>query len=115
MVRDARCAHSRDELGILQMTTARPIQAALTSAATFTGGAALPLLIVFVAPMLLLVPIEAGASLLFLALLGAIGAMAGGASIWRASARVSFWGALAMAATAEIGRASCREREGQYV
>lgn len=103
MVRDALGAHTRDELGILEMTTARPIQAALTSAATFTGGAALPLLIVFVAPMLLLVPIEAGASLLFLALLGAIGAMAGGASIWRASARVSFWGALAMAATAGIG------------
>src|SRR3546814_8139805 len=85
------------------MTTARPIQAAFTSAATFTCGAALPLLIVFVAPMRLLVPIEAGASLLFLALLGAVGAMAGGASVWRASARVTFWGALAMAATAGIG------------
>src|SRR3546814_12287536 len=68
--------HTRDELGILEMTTARPIQAAFTSAVTFTCGAALPLLIVFVAPMRLLVPIEAGASLLFLALLGAVGAMA---------------------------------------
>src|SRR3546814_11448218 len=95
--------HTRDELGILEMTTARPIQAAFTSAVTFTCGAALPLLIVFVAPMRLLVPIEAGASLLFLALLGAVGAMAGGASVWRASARVTFWGALAMAATAGIG------------
>lgn len=103
MARDALGAHAHDELGILEMTTARPIQAALISAATFTCGAALPLLIVFLAPMRLLVPIEAGASLLFLALLGAVGAMAGGAGIWRAAARVTFWGALAMALTAGIG------------
>jgi len=103
MAKDALAAHAHDELGILEITTARPIQAALTSAATFTCGAALPLLIVFLAPMRLLVPVEAGASLLFLALLGAIGAVAGGAVVWRAAVRVTFWGALAMALTAGIG------------
>jgi len=103
MAADALAAHAHDELGILEMTTARPIQAALTSAATFTCGAALPLSIVFLVPMASLVPIEAGASLLFLALLGAIGAVAGGAIVWRAAARVTFWGALAMALTAGIG------------
>lgn len=104
MARDALAAHAHDELGILEMTTARPIQAALTSAATFTCGAAMPLLIVVLAPIRLLVPVEAGASLLFLALLGAIGATAGGAVVWRAAVRVTFWGALAMALTAGIGR-----------
>ena len=103
MAGDALGAHARDELGILEMTTARPIQAALASAVTFTCGAALPLLITFFAPMRLLVPIEAGASLIFLALLGTIGAKAGGAPVWRAAARVTFWGALAMALTAGIG------------
>lgn len=103
MAKDALGAHAHDELGILEMTTARPIQAALTSAATFICGAALPLLIVFLVPMHLLVPIEAAASLLFLALLGVVGAMAGGAAVWRAAARVTFWGALAMALTAVIG------------
>jgi vacuolar iron transporter family protein len=103
MAKDALAAHAHDELGILEMTTARPIQAALTSAATFTCGAAMPLLIVFLVPMRLLVPIEAGASLLFLASLGAIGATAGGAIVWRAAVRVTFWGALAMALTAGIG------------
>jgi VIT1/CCC1 family predicted Fe2+/Mn2+ transporter len=85
------------------MTTARPIQAALTSAATFTAGAALPLAIVFFAPAPWLVVIEAIASLLFLALLGAVGARAGGAPVWVATIRVTFWGALAMALTAGIG------------
>ena len=103
MTRDALGAHAHDELGIIEMTTARPIQAALVSAATFTCGAAFPLLIVFLVPMGLLVPIEAGASLIFLAVLGAVGATAGGAPIWRAAARVTFWGALAMALTAGIG------------
>ena len=103
MAKDALGAHAHDELAILEMTTARPIQAALTSAATFTCGAALPLLIVFLVPMRLLVPIEAGASLMFLALLGVVGAKAGGAPVWRAAARVTFWGALAMALTAGIG------------
>src|SRR3546814_6210350 len=89
MVRDALGAHTRDELGILEMTTARPIQAALTSAATFTGGAALPLLIVFVAPMLLLVPSEAAQPLHFLPLHGQPGPMRAGPPPWRPPARVS--------------------------
>lgn len=104
MAKDALAAHAHDELGISDMTTARPIQAALTSAATFTAGAALPLAIVFLAPGGWLVIVEAVASLLFLALLGAIGARAGGAPVWTATVRVTFWGALAMALTAGIGR-----------
>ncbi|WP_404714274.1 VIT family protein [Sphingomonas sp. MMS24-J13] len=104
MARDALAAHAHDELGISEMTTARPIQAALTSAATFTAGAALPLGIVIVAPGSWLAMIEAVASLLFLALLGGIGARAGGAPVWIATLRVTFWGALAMALTAGIGR-----------
>jgi VIT1/CCC1 family predicted Fe2+/Mn2+ transporter len=104
MARDALGAHAQDELGISEITTARPIQAALTSAATFTAGAALPLGIVVLAPQGLLVEIEAAGSLLFLALLGAIGARAGGAPMLKATLRVTFWGALAMALTAGIGR-----------
>ncbi len=104
MATDALAAHAHDELGISATTAARPIQAALTSAATFTTGAALPLAIVVLVPGRLLVPIEAIGSLLFLALLGAIGAHAGGAPILKATLRVTFWGALAMAATAGIGR-----------
>jgi VIT1/CCC1 family predicted Fe2+/Mn2+ transporter len=104
MAKDALAAHARDELGISEMTTARPIQAALTSAATFTCGALAPLVVVLLAPPALLVPIEAGTSLVFLGLLGAVGAAAGGANVWRATARVTFWGALAMALTAGIGR-----------
>ncbi len=103
MARDALGAHARDELGISAATTARPIQAALTSAATFTVGAAMPLLMVLVAPATLLVPVVATASLGFLALLGAIGGHAGGAHVVRATIRVTFWGALAMALTAGIG------------
>jgi vacuolar iron transporter family protein len=97
-------AHARDELGISEITTARPIQAALTSAATFSAGAAMPLLAVLLSPNSLLVPIVSVGSLLFLALLGAIGAKAGGANVLRATARVTFWGALAMALTAGIGK-----------
>jgi VIT1/CCC1 family predicted Fe2+/Mn2+ transporter len=104
MAEDALGAHARDELGISAITAARPIQAALTSAATFTAGAALPLAIVVLVPGRLLVPVQAIASLLFLALLGAIGAYTGGAPVWKATLRVTFWGALAMAATAGIGR-----------
>jgi VIT1/CCC1 family predicted Fe2+/Mn2+ transporter len=104
MARDALGAHAHDELGISEITTARPIQAALTSAATFTAGAALPLGIVVLAPAGLLVEIEAAGSLFFLALLGAIGARAGGAPMLKATVRVTFWGALAMALTAGIGR-----------
>jgi VIT1/CCC1 family predicted Fe2+/Mn2+ transporter len=103
MARDALGAHAHDELGISDMTTARPIQAAFTSAATFTVGAALPLLIVILSPRGWLVPIEVVASLLFLALLGGVGARTGGAPVWKATMRVTFWGALAMALTAGIG------------
>lgn len=103
MAKDALAAHSRDELGISEMTSARPIQAAFTSAATFTTGAALPLGIVLFVPGARLVLVEVVASLLFLALLGGVGARAGGAPVWTATLRVTFWGALAMALTAGIG------------
>jgi len=103
IAKDALAAHARDELGISEVSTARPVQAALTSAATFAVGAAMPLLMVFVAPATILVPIVSAASLGFLGLLGAIGARAGGANVLRATARVTFWGALAMALTAGIG------------
>jgi len=103
MAKDALAAHARDELGISEISTARPLQAALTSAATFAVGAALPLLTVVVAPAGTLVPVVSAASLAFLALLGAIGARAGGANVLRATARVTVWGALAMALTAGIG------------
>lgn len=104
MAKDALAAHARDELGISEITTARPVQAALASAATFSIGAALPLLMVVVSPVAWLVPTVSAASLVFLALLGAVGAKTGGANIWRATVRVTFWGALAMALTAGIGK-----------
>ena len=104
MAKDALAAHARDELGISEITTARPVQAALTSAATFSVGAAMPLLMVVVSPAGALIPVVSAASLGFLALLGAIGAKAGGANVLRATARVTFWGALAMALTAGIGK-----------
>lgn len=104
MARDALAAHARDELGLSEATAARPIQAALTSAAAFAFGAAMPLLTVLVAPAQMLVPIVSVASLAFLVLLGAVGAWSGGADILRGIARVTFWGALAMALTAGIGR-----------
>jgi VIT1/CCC1 family predicted Fe2+/Mn2+ transporter len=104
MAKDALGAHARDELGISEITTARPIQAALTSAATFAMGAAMPLLVVIIAPLNLLVPLVSVTSLIFLAVLGAVGAQAGGARVLRATVRVTFWGALAMAITAGIGK-----------
>ena len=104
MAKDALAAHARDELGISEITTARPIQAALTSAAAFSVGAAMPLLMVVVSPANVLIPVVSAASLGFLAVLGAIGAKAGGADILRATVRVTFWGALAMALTAGIGK-----------
>lgn len=104
MAKDALGAHARDELGISEITTARPVQAALTSALTFAVGAAMPLLMVLIAPTDKLVPIVTVASLAFLALLGAIGAQAGGADPIKGMARVTFWGAIAMAATAGIGK-----------
>ena len=104
MAKDALTAHAREELGISEVTTARPVQAALTSAFTFSVGAALPLLMVVISPIGAIVPLVSAASLGFLALLGAIGARAGGANVLRATARVTFWGALAMALTAGIGK-----------
>ena len=104
MAKDALAAHAHDELGISEITTARPVQAALTSAVMFSVGAAMPLLMVVVSPATMLVPIVSAASLGFLALLGAIGAKAGGANIPRATLRVTFWGALALAITAGIGK-----------
>ena len=103
MARDALGAHARDELGISEATTARPVQAALTSASTFAVGAALPLSMVLLMPRPALVAGVSIASLVFLGLLGAIGARAGGAHVLKATLRVMFWGALAMALTAGIG------------
>lgn len=103
MAHDALGAHGRDELGISDASTARPVQAALASAGTFSVGAVLPLLIVLVVPGSALMWAVSGGSLLFLAVLGSLGAHAGGASLIIASARVTFWGALAMALTAGVG------------
>jgi VIT1/CCC1 family predicted Fe2+/Mn2+ transporter len=103
MAHDALGAHARDELGISETMTARPIQAALTSAATFAVGAALPLLAAMLAPPTILVTVVAGVSLVVLTALGALAAQAGGAPVFRASLRVVFWGALAMALTAGAG------------
>jgi len=100
---DALAAHARDELGISETMTARPVQAALTSAVTFAVGAALPLLAAFVSPAYLVIPAVSVASLLFLALLGAFGARTGGASMAKGAIRVAFWGVVAMAVTAAIG------------
>mgnify|MGYP003860345703 CR=1 FL=1 len=102
---DALGAHARDELGISAITNARPVQAALTSAATFAVGAALPLLSALVAPAAHIPAVVAATSILFLGALGAIAARAGGAPVARAAVRVVFWGALAMAVTAFVGKA----------
>ena len=104
MAHDALGAHARDELGISEFTTARPLQAGLASALTFTAGAAAPLLAIMLAPASLLVITVAIVSLACLAALGALGAVAGGAPVRRSLLRVVFWGALAMALTAGVGR-----------
>ena len=103
MAHDALAAHARDELGLSEVHTARPIQAAMASAATFAVGAALPLLMILISPESIMMPIVAGSSLVFLALMGALAARVGGAGIVAGAARVTLWGALAMAATAAIG------------
>lgn len=103
MAHDALGAHARDELGISDALSARPVQAALASAGAFAVGAALPLLLVFIVPRSALVWTVSGASLFFLALLGALSARTGGAPVGRATVRVAFWGALAMALTAAVG------------
>jgi vacuolar iron transporter family protein len=103
MAKDAFATHARDELGLTPHVVARPIQAALTSAATFTAGAALPLIVTLMAPLAGLAWTVSIAGLIGLAALGAIGARAGGSQLWRPTLRVTFWGAVAMAATATIG------------
>lgn len=103
MAYDALGAHSRDELGISDTSAARPVQAALISAAAFAIGAALPLAVALVAQGASAVVAIAASSLVFLALLGAVGAKTGGANMLKAAVRVTFWGALAMAVTAAIG------------
>jgi VIT1/CCC1 family predicted Fe2+/Mn2+ transporter len=103
MAHDALAAHARDELGLSEVTAARPLQAAMTSALTFTAGAAAPLAVVPLAPVPMLVPVVAIVSLACLAILGALGARAGGAPFGPSILRVGFWGALAMAVTAGIG------------
>lgn len=105
MRKDALATHARDELGISAATSAQPVLAALTSAAAFAAGAAMPLLMVVVSPAGAVTRMVTLGSLVFLALLGAIGAKAGGADMFKAAARVTFWGALAMAITAAIGAA----------
>ena len=103
MAHDALGAHSRDELGISETLTARPVQAALASAGTFSIGAVLPLFIVLAVPVSTLMWAVSGSSIFFLALLGSLAARAGGAPVMTAAARVTFWGALAMALTAGVG------------
>ena len=104
MASDALGAHARDEIGITETSQARPLQAAFSSAVTFTAGAMWPLLIAWWAPPPLLILLVALFSILFLAFLGAAAARVGGAPILKASVRVMFWGALAMALTFGIGR-----------
>jgi VIT1/CCC1 family predicted Fe2+/Mn2+ transporter len=104
MAHDALGAHARDEIGISESVSAQPVQAAFSSAGTFTVGAALPLVVAWVVPGSQLISVVAVSSLVFLALLGGIAARAGGASITIGAIRVTFWGALAMALTAGVGR-----------
>ena len=104
MAHDALGAHARDELGISETQRAQPIQAAFASAASFAVGAILPLLVTVLAPQAWLIVAVSGTSLLFLAVLGAVAARTGGAPMITGSARVAFWGALAMAITAGVGR-----------
>ncbi len=100
---DALGAHARDELGIIEITAARPLQAALFSAISFAGGASIPLLLAATAPLAMLGPLVGACSLALLASTGALAAWAGGAPLLKAMARVAFWGALAMAVTTGLG------------
>ncbi|MFL0804963.1 MAG: VIT family protein [Agarilytica sp.] len=104
MAHDALGAHARDEIGISENINVQPVQAAFSSAATFTIGAALPLIVAWAVPKTHIISMVALSSLIFLALLGGISAKAGGASIPVGAARVTFWGVLAMALTAGVGR-----------
>jgi VIT1/CCC1 family predicted Fe2+/Mn2+ transporter len=104
MAHDALDAHARDELGLMSLHSAKPLQAAVASACTFAVGAALPLTLAAIAPESVMLPVVAGGSLVILATLGALAARAGGAQLHTAATRVAVWGALAMAATAVIGK-----------
>lgn len=103
MAHDAITTHARDELGISDLTTARPIQAAFASAGTFAVGAVMPLVIALLTPGSLRIPAVVGSSIVFLGILGALSAQVGGAPILKAAIRVTIWGALAMALTAMVG------------
>ena len=103
MEHDALGAHARDELGLSEIHTARPLQAALASAITFALGAALPLVMTLISPSSVMIPFVAGSSLVFLALMGGLAARTGGAKLGVGAGRVTLWGALAMAATAAVG------------
>ena len=104
MAKDALAAHAHDELGLSELTRARPLQAALSSAAAFAAGAAPPLLLVILLPLASLTASVMGVSLFLLVVLGALAARLGGASILRGAVRVAFWGAMAMGVTALVGR-----------
>ena len=104
MAKDALAAHARDELGLSEMTAARPLQAALASAGTFSVGALLPVLVAAFAPPARLSWLVTGSALVLLAVLGAVAARVGGAPMGRGASRVAFWGAIAMAASALVGR-----------
>lgn len=104
MDHDALGAHARDEIGISEVTSARPTLAAASSAATFSIGAALPLAVAWLSPLQMVIPMVASACLPLLAALGAVAARAGGASMLVGAARVAFWGSLAMGLTAGVGR-----------
>jgi len=104
MAHDALGAHARDELGISARSKARPLQAASASAASFSVGAGLPLAVAALGPATILIPLVSAASLAFLAILGAVAARAAGAPMAPGAARVTFWGAFAMAVTAAVGR-----------
>jgi len=103
MAKDALAAHARDELGLSEMHSARPIQAAMASAATFAVGAALPLLVTLISPFSMVIPFVVVSSLIFLALMGGLAAWMGGAKLLVGTVRVTFWGALAMGLTAAVG------------
>jgi len=104
MAKDALAVHAREELGLSDVTAARPIQASLASALSFAAGAVLPVLVATFVPRVQLSAAVTGSALLLLAVLGALAARVGGASVWRGAARVTFWGALAMGASALVGR-----------
>ena len=101
--KDALAAHARDELGLTETGEARPVQAAITSALTFSVGAAAPVIAALLAPEQMIIPTVSVATIFFLIILGALGARTGGAPLWKGALRVTFWGILAMAVTAGLG------------